>query len=349
MEIFRYENKESIGTELDPIEDLLNIISFLRSKEFTSDFLREKHFFTDSKKIKATTKLISLQTETALGLAEQAFEGPSQISFLPLYYSTQSLAKIFILMKGMGDELEKNKRHGAAYKESEMSRKFLNENIFLYKKGTIPLFYKSLSSLEIPSSGIKVCLKDLYGNISAIAAEYNAINKSGGNMLYHNCSIIRDDAEGHFMQVNILPNTLIGDMPSAKLLSAYKGLSPLKDKSGKKVLSYRGKRVKGDFESVCQLLRKNVRQDLISNSSQPFVGWYSSIPLTGKKHAFSEELCVLLAFFHLSNVVRYNPEHLYKLMDSRYWPIMVGLRKHGYLRYLKLMWGNYNQTCFDIS
>lgn len=56
----------------------------------------------------------------------------------------------------------------------------------------------------------------------------------------------------------------------------------------------------------------------------------------------------MLAYFHLSNVERYNPEHLYKIMDSKYWVIILELRKYGFLRFEKHIWGNYFKNSFDI-
>ena len=51
-----------------------------------------------------------------------------------------------------------------------------------------------------------------------------------------------------------------------------------------------------------------------------------------------QELAVLLAFFHLSNVVRYDPERLARLYDSRAVPVLEALRRHGLLTYLTTLW-----------
>ena len=88
MQILRYDATESIGTDLDPIEDILNLITVLKSNGFTSDMLRKTHGFTNATEIKKVSKLISLHTDIAVSLAEQAFSGSPQTSFLPLYYST---------------------------------------------------------------------------------------------------------------------------------------------------------------------------------------------------------------------------------------------------------------------
>ena len=129
MSILRYDETEIIGTDLDPIEDILNFISTLKSTGFTSDLLRETHGFISSTEIKKTAKLVSLHVDNAIGLANQGFDGPPQTSFLPLYYSTLNLSKVYLLLLGKRTDLQLNRWHGAKYSEREMSRNFLNEKI----------------------------------------------------------------------------------------------------------------------------------------------------------------------------------------------------------------------------
>jgi hypothetical protein len=51
-----------------------------------------------------------------------------------------------------------------------------------------------------------------------------------------------------------------------------------------------------------------------------------------------DEFCILMAFFHLGNVVRYDPQRLEQLMDSRAAPMVEALRRHGTLRFLVQFW-----------
>jgi hypothetical protein len=83
--MLRYDNAQTIGSDLDPIEDLMNLITTLKSQGFTSDILREIHNFQDANEIRKTAKQISLHVNNAIGLAQQGFEGPAETSFLPLY------------------------------------------------------------------------------------------------------------------------------------------------------------------------------------------------------------------------------------------------------------------------
>ena len=165
MTLLRYDKTYLIGTDLDPIEDLLIFIKMLKSSGVTSDILREKHGFTNASEIKKTSKLISLHVENAIGLAEQAFDGPAESSYLSLYYSTLNLSKVHLLFLGKRIELQSNKWHGARYEENQMKKLFLNEEIKISNRGTIPLIYNSVLNKSIPRDGYTLKLSELYSKI----------------------------------------------------------------------------------------------------------------------------------------------------------------------------------------
>lgn len=348
--MLRYDLTETIGTDLDPIEDILNLISVLKSIGFTSDLLRETHGFTDVKEIAKTSKLISLHVDNAIGLANQGFEGPAQTSFLPLYYSTLNLSKVYLLFLGKRNQLESNRWHGAKYSENEMSRNFLNEKIKLSNKGTIPLLYNAVTNKSISKYGLTITLDELYKNITSVGAEYSTITKNNTGLLPHRSEFVQDNNNGHFMKIQILHEYYKENPPQPRTLRAYPGLKIVTNAEG--ISHYETKKYIGKFETMKRNLTLNINRSLNSHSCY-HTGfgqtWVSHSPINGKFHVLNEELCIMLAYFHLSNVVRYNPEHLYKIMDSKYWAILLGLRKHGFLRFEKLMWGNFIKKAFDIS
>lgn len=351
MGILRHDDWYTIETDLDPIEDILNFIITLKSLGFTADLLRETHGFTNTAEIKKTAKLISLHVDSAVGLAQQGLGGPPETSFLPLYYSTLNLSKVYLLMLGKRKELERNRWHGAKYKENEMNRLFLNERIYIIHKGTIPLLYHAVTGKSISRSGLSVALNELYKSISSIEAEFNTITRQNSGFLAHTSEIIQDDANGHYMKVEIFDSRYLYDPPLPRTLKAYPGLKIVRTSSG--IAHYETRKYRGQFETVKRDLINKIKRYLISGKVKNFRGrgpeWICFTPINGRFHVFSEELCIMLAYFHLSNVVRYNPEHLRKLMNSKYWSIMLGLRKHGYLRFEKLMWGNFIRKSFDIE
>lgn len=51
---------------------------------------------------------------------------------------------------------------------------------------------------------------------------------------------------------------------------------------------------------------------------------------------FPEEFFLLLAFFHLAHVARYEPVFLYKLKETRGWPVVEALKAHGLALMMRL-------------
>lgn len=350
MRIFRHDKVITIGTDLDPIEDILNFITALKSKGFTSDLLKEVHGFVSATEIKRTTELISSHIDNALGLAKQGFDGPAETSFLPLYYSSLNLIKVYLLFLGQRVALENNRWHGAKYFEDGMTKQFLNEKIKILKNGAIPLIYTTISGKAIPKGGVEIKLEEIYSCISSIGAEYSTITKSSGGLLCLNANYIEDAGSGHYLKIDILDNASRANPPQPRKIKAFSGLQLVRPTGG--VPYYTSRKIMGNPSAIQRKLLSSVKRYLLSDQQQgggAFSNWIAVTPINGRQHVFNEELCILLAYFHLSNVVRYNPEHLYKLMDSKYWAIILGLRKHGFLRFLKLMWGNYNKASFDIG
>lgn len=349
MQILRHDKSETISTDLDPIEDILNLITTLKSSGYATDLLRETHGFTVNSEIKKTAKLIALHVDNAISLSQQAFEGTQETSYLPLYYSALNLSKVLLLLMGKRLELERNRWHGAKYNESEMTKSFLNERIEIKANGTIPLIYKSITNKSIPRTGIKISLQELYSQITSVAAEYNTVTKEKRQMFLHTATIIEDNQNGHFIKIQILESNDKKHPPKPKQLKAYTRLKLIRPNNADPF--YESFRIKGDLNYATEQLKRSISRNLLSDAhlGGPFINWVTYSPINGKIHVFNEELSIMLAFFHLSNVVRYNPEHLYKLKDSRYWSVMLALRKHGYLKFIKLMWGNYNKISFDLS
>lgn len=72
-------------------------------------------------------------------------------------------------------------------------------------------------------------------------------------------------------------------------------------------------------------------------------------PVSARSLLLPEEIPIALAFFHLSSVVRYKPEFLSKLRDSRYWPVLAALRYHGLYRATLLFWSHVQQRTLFIN
>src|SRR5262249_34546787 len=137
-------------------------------------------------------------------LADQALASKPETSFLPLYYSCLNLFKIYLLLAGKRVQLEANRWHGAKYLEGEMGKNYLNQQIQIFNRGTIPLIYSTMLGKAISTKNIKIRLGDLYSQIFSISAEYELITKKPPTFFPHLNAVVRDDTNGHYFQVSVI-------------------------------------------------------------------------------------------------------------------------------------------------
>ena len=72
-------------------------------------------------------------------------------------------------------------------------------------------------------------------------------------------------------------------------------------------------------------------------------------PSSSKPLLLPQELPIALAFFHLSSIVRYKPEFVARLRDSRFWPVVSTTQYHGMLHFVRLLWSFVHQTDLFIE
>lgn len=347
IEVRRHDRARVIHSDLDPIEDMLNLMSGLKSRGYVKELLGDVHAFRSRAEIDKTASQISLHADIGLELAEQAMGSRAETSFLPLYYTCLDLSKIYLLFAGKRAQLASNRLHGASYDGSQLRKNLLNQTVKIHPRGTISLTYATMLSRAIPVGGAEVSLQEIYSLISAISAEYETICGQSMTFFEHRAVLVRDDKSGHYLQVSAdmsFDPTSVRPKPSE--LQAYPGLRTISKRQ--EVPLYRTPRRKGSFDAVAQKLTGAILRNLISDDAQAG-NWRLYCPISSKTCVLNEDLSILLAFFHMSNVVRYNPEHLHKIMDSKYWIVLMALRKHGYLRFLKLMWGHYQRESIEIN
>jgi len=199
MSIPKEENKaiQKVLSQLNPIEDIIGWITGLNSFDYTSDLLRKIHKFSNISEIKKSSRLISLYATNTIGLIEQAYSGPVEMSFLPLYYAIQNLSKIYVVCSGNWAELSRNRFHGASYNPiNKISRDLMSEVITFKNKGILPLFYKTLTGETLSSHRKKIKLSDIYPFISGIGHEF--------------CHVYDKPSSVHHIRLNVSGSTSSG-------------------------------------------------------------------------------------------------------------------------------------------
>ncbi len=347
MNIHRYNDKSISYSNLDRMEDVLSWIRGLRSKGRTAKILKEAHGIRGRKKIESRSSAISEYAETAVTFLEQGLAGPVETSFVSLYYGMLNLSKIYISCSDQYVELRRKKHrlHGVTTLPNwGKSRDFLKDTIVLHPNGSIPIFYKVLTGEEITSK-VAIKLRELYPFISDISHEYSDL--FGVNRPLQQCSLelIQDDANGHFIRL-----THTGEVSKNANHKQRNQVLKNFNKVGKNI--YETNKMLGNFEQVSKQLKNDIRRFLLYEYAQEdFRGnenVYTFSPISAKKLLFPEEIPILLAFFHLSYIVRYYPDLLFQLKDSPEWGMIQTLSRHGTYKFLVLFWSYIEQRSFFI-
>ena len=349
--IARYDEISTVSTPLNPIDDLMSWISGLASVGYTSDILKTVHKMAIRAQITSGARLISVHAGNTIGFLDQAFSGPPDVSFLPFYYAILNLSKIYIIASGRANDLLHNRHHGASYDVSKSRKGLLTDEIILRGGGVFPLFYQVLTHQAWRWSNKPIRLADVYPFIPGISFEYN---QAFG---------LQSRVQSITLRLNGNPSsgfTLVGE-----LLALESGLHPLahnrrylKIFTGLRSQSNQPKRfasdkimVSTDAEARARLL-SHTKRHLLYNivRDTPFrqlAGTYT--PLSASHIEMAEEIPIWLAFFHLSNVVRYKPDALAQIKDSAAWPMLLCLQKHALLRFLVVFWSFMQQRNIELQ
>jgi len=283
-----------------------------------------------------------------MGFLEQAFSGPAEVSFLPIYYSLQSLAKIVIVLNGKGADIEmkKNRFHGATYVR-KTSYDLLTEEITLKSNGIIALFYLSLVGENWGTSDHKIKMKDIYPFISGISHEYSSIYNKPFSTQPVELKTSGNEVDGFFLELNVAGN-LVPNGSNLRYLKIVKGFRRKSKDNDRAFIG--GRKIKAKKGVAKKSLESDIRRILLSTSGETFGNPRApSTPVSNKRLLLPEEFPILLAFFHLSNVVRYNPEFLVKIKDSKAWSMLLNMRQDSVYRYLVLFWSYLQQEVFIIT
>ncbi len=344
VNLLRYKETNVISTRLDVLEETMNYLSFFRSLEFTEDNLLKTHNIRNAAKRKILAKEIKEHISLSIDLANQAFNSKEELSYLPLYYSCLNLIKAHLLFMNKKEDLYRNLKHGMSYNEKLMRRDFFNEELTFYKDGVVPFYYRTISGKTITNSErIRIKIKDVYAKIKDIYAEYLLLSSGHSQIIELKGGIIEYQGE-EFIKL-IKHSSRYENLPSLRSVSSINNFKLHPDKQ-----LYLSKEPIINENQIEKYINDNINKYYISNyfcNNCKEFHLYTFV--SGAKHVFNEELSIALAYFHLSNIIRYNPIHYRKLVDSKYNPLITALRKNGYFTFIKSMIGHFHKVAFDVN
>lgn len=358
--IHRYPSTSSAWSALDPLDDVVSWIKGLRSENYLSDVIKERHKNIPSvgKGFKARISMSSAHLAVACDYLEQGLSGPESVSFLPLYYAFLNLAKVYVALGPSFEELPKQRWHGVSYGLSPDTGNFMKDQLYIQDKGAIPLFYQTVTGKPAPSN-LSINMSQVYPYITDVSSEYKIA--TGMDSLLRS-AYLEAIQEGEFWRVKCSLRDDGEDTPSNANKPKY--LPTLKGRKGslrRKVGSsqdFFGVKVPGPSkEPPMRELRETFSPCTIITSASaptPYLPWQGlyavpiALPVSPQLVVFGE-FPILLAFFHLSSIVRYHPEFHRQLMDSKYLPLLLALRRHGTYSFLLQFWSFMRQESFYFN
>jgi len=332
--MYRYPQSYVISSPLDPMRDTLVLLEYLTAKDYLVSTLTSVHALSKSA-ANARAERIMPHIRTAIAFIEQSLATPTELCFLPAYYGILNLMKTYILLGPHHAELSSQRWHGATYPvEEKDSRNLLTEHVMLKNRGAIPLFYRTVTGRPIHST--RITMGQIYPYVSNITAEYFLATGNRSKIAAFKIDTIPYQPTGKkILMLQYLRQQ--GDV-SQHSIRDFKGLRTFKQDQSKrdlfigrpfpKTLSVRDKSYRNQFRPF---LLYGFKKDIVNMAS------------CSKRLLLPEELPIALLFFHMSNVVRYKPEFLYRIRASRFWPMLAAARQHCLLRMLMLTWSYIHQ------
>lgn len=318
----RYSDDFVFYTARDPLADLIVHLEYLAAKDYTVELLTTRHGVTLSD-AKARAKIIGPHVRFAGAYIEQALQSLPEVSFLPAYYAILNLIKVYILFGPRHSELPRNRWHGASYPGFEKdSRSLETEVIELHPRGAIPLCHQTITGQAIKKQ-TRIKLGDLYPYLLDVGVEWEMATGSPSKVAGINIKI-KKVGTGRRVDVKIRHSK--GETSPALRALPLRKLTKTPGVDGEFVSEVET----DDSITDRQLSERHVNHQLLYLNEPPMV------PISARKLLLPEELPIALVFFHLSSIVRYKPEFLAELRDSKYWPVVASVRWHCMYKFLRL-------------
>jgi len=349
----RYRRSFRVGTNLDKYGDVVGWIEGLRSGKYLEDLIGDLHQHKITDRPRPLASRIVPLVEVALSYINQAAKGPTEVAFLPQYYAMLNLAKIYVMLGHHRHDLEQvksHRRHGITYDPTGNDQLRLDtQKVTLRRDGVLGLFYRTLTGENWVSRATTLTMANVYPFIDQIAADYQFVTGKSAKVVK---VVFAPERESDFYRLLCVHQKASPPLPSEDNLNFYSAL-----KGGHWLLSG------GSFvtshhveteEDVEQLIDCCVRRELLHHGGEensPLggapVAW-SGMPLARGFPSMVEEFPILIAFFYQASLARYKPDFLYRQQNSKFWPLLVALRRHATYTFLLLFWNYVKQESIFI-
>jgi hypothetical protein len=229
----------------------------------------------------------------------------------------------------ISSKLPKQRRHGITYTSiNKTSGDLLDEELKINGDGALPLYYETITGNRAQETAIRI--GDVYPFISGISAEYEQVTGQ------HLAVVAVSDWGTHTDGVNHVARLRFDSLrdPPEPVPSQIPLAPTFREQGPNHVFA-------GPPFSTASLagdLRSQILEHLLYQPRNE----HDERALTPSRDAqglqMFEELPIALMFFHLGSVVRYKPDYLDELRQTKYWPIVAIAQRHAVLGFLTLFW-----------
>lgn len=359
QKVYRQNEPKGVSTSIDPFKEVVSWVKGFRSVGYVKRMLeetRKKSLFSDLDK---SAKLISAHCDVAVDFIDQSFSGKTELSYLPIYYCISNLSKAIIISEGMRTDLNKNKHHGASW--SGQNRKvhdISNDEVKLLGQGVIPLLYESLTGgmwsktksknkngNYVSTHVGKVKMRDIYPYIRSISHEFNEANTSTQKDNFAEIEASIDELKNGDYRIRV---EITDDSLGNNRKRDIRMISNLSKDSDDVYVT--DPVVASDRKEALEKLEDQFRRYLIYSKIPPRgrgVNQYT--PISNSTLHLPEEIPIVLSFYHLSNVVRYDPNRLIDVFNSPFSAMLEALSRQGLYRFLVLFWSHMKRESYFIA
>jgi len=315
--ILRYQNTKEL-TSQNLADDVFVHLQFLTAPDYVVELLTQRHGVgTDDAAARAAAVVV--HTRTATAFVEQALSRATDASLLSCYYAVLNLMKVYVLFSSRYDALATNRRHGVQHLvETNTANDLRTERIRLHREGSIALFYEVVTEHTMPPHQI-LPMARLYPYIWSISAEWQMANGGPSRL-----ARVLFDTTG--TQNALTTEALIYPLPAEASPATLPELKALRDFEADPNNSSRfvSRKIIAATDDAAR--RANVRAAIHTSLLYTSRNGAAGVAISSEDLLLPEELPIALVFFHLSSVVRYDPEFFARLKDSRFWPVVLTAR-----------------------
>jgi YaaC-like Protein len=367
VDVHRYPNLQGVGTCTEPLQSVLSWVAGLRSVGYVEDLLRTTHRLPGQMAHEAA-RSIAAHSRMSVNLFEEGLQSRVDTGYLPLYYGMLDLAKVVVIAGGRLEQLRNQRQHGISWSGIDTRcHDLATDHVTVMGEGAFPLFYQTLVGSMWPNTRQRarnntwistpkrqLLLRNIYPYVAVVAYEYGQIYQVTKKLAPVITRVVKTSATQGHVQLSFIGRPNPGTT-NPRHFKALRNLRPDGD-------HYVGPTVTGQTDAeIVTAATGDFRRFLLYDGVQrgPFpLGiqagpvqvapiatiMASMTPVSNAGFLLPEEIPILLAFFHLGSVTRYDPERLERLLDSPSCSLISAMLREACFRYILRCWSFIQQT-----